>query len=107
MARSVNGVRGVRTPLAGGTVVGRLSGSRGAAQQIPLNKLLAGGAAGAGVIPGGAGPPLSSAAIDAVFGSTEGSLLVRGASVWALLPPGSVSGDVLTSNGTGAVPSYQ
>jgi hypothetical protein len=104
MARFLNGVRGIRTRLAGGTVVGRVSGT-GAAQQIPLSKLLA-GPGGSGVVPGGAPPVLSSAVLDAVFGSTEGSILIRGASVWALLTPGT-TGYVLTSNGSGAVPSYQ
>lgn len=55
------------------------------------------------------GPPISStisAAIDAAIGSTRGALLERGASGWSLLAPGT-SGLCLTSNGTGADPSYQ
>jgi hypothetical protein len=43
--------------------------------------------------------------IDAI-GSTQGSILYRGASGWAILTPGT-SGHVLTSNGAGANPSYQ
>ena len=43
--------------------------------------------------------------IDSAFGSTRGSILERGASGWALVPPGT-SGNVLTSNGPGADPSY-
>jgi hypothetical protein len=38
--------------------------------------------------------------------STRGSLLYRGASGWAVLAPGTI-GQVLTSNGSGADPSYQ
>lgn len=40
------------------------------------------------------------------IGSTRGSILYRGASGWAILAPGT-SGNVLTSNGSGADPSYQ
>ena len=40
------------------------------------------------------------------IGSTRGSILYRGASGWAVLTPGT-SGHVLTSNGSGADPSYQ
>ncbi len=43
--------------------------------------------------------------IDSAVGSTRGSILERGASGWALVPPGT-SGNVLTSNGPGADPSY-
>lgn len=45
--------------------------------------------------------------IDAVQGSTRGAILIRGATGWAKLDPGATSGHVLTSNGTGADPSYQ
>lgn len=41
------------------------------------------------------------------IGSAEGDLVVRGATEWQALPPGSTSGYVLTSNGTGAVPTWQ
>jgi hypothetical protein len=47
-----------------------------------------------------------SDAIDDAIGSTRGSVLLRGASGWALLPPGLAT-YVLTSNGSGADPSYQ
>lgn len=47
-----------------------------------------------------------SALIDSAIGSTRGSILYRGASAWAALSPGT-SGNVLTSNGTGADPTYQ
>lgn len=40
------------------------------------------------------------------IGSTRGALLYRGLSGWAALAPGT-SGDVLTSNGAGADPTYQ
>ena len=53
-----------------------------------------------------AGIATLSANLDASFGSTRGSLLYRGASGWSLMAPGT-SGNVLTSNGAGADPSYQ
>lgn len=46
----------------------------------------------------------SSAQLDAI-GSTRGSVLYRGASAWSPLTPGT-AGFVLTSNGSGADPSY-
>lgn len=46
-----------------------------------------------------------TAIIDADLGSTQGDILYRGASAWAVLPPGS-SGNILTSGGTGANPSW-
>lgn len=45
------------------------------------------------------------ALLDAI-GATRGAILYRGASGWAILPPGT-SGHVLKSNGAGADPSYQ
>jgi hypothetical protein len=47
-----------------------------------------------------------TAIIDAQIGSTRGSVLFRGASGWTILTPGT-STYVLTSNGSGADPSYQ
>jgi hypothetical protein len=47
-----------------------------------------------------------STAIDNAIGSTRGSILYRGASGWTILAPGT-SGNVLTSNGSGADPSYK
>ena len=46
-----------------------------------------------------------SAAIDGAFGSTQGSILYRGASSWTALAPGT-AGDVLSTNGAGAHPSW-
>lgn len=46
-----------------------------------------------------------SAAIDAATASTRGGILYRGASGWALLAPGT-AGQVLTSGGAGADPSW-
>jgi hypothetical protein len=43
--------------------------------------------------------------LDSAIGSTRGALLERGASGWAVVPPGT-SGTVLTSNGPGADPAY-
>lgn len=47
----------------------------------------------------------ASQVLDAI-GSTRGSILYRGASGWALLPPGT-AGQVVTSNGSGSDPNYQ
>lgn len=46
----------------------------------------------------------ASTVLDSV-GSTRGAVLYRGAAGWAILAPGT-SGDVLTSNGAGADPTY-
>lgn len=51
-------------------------------------------------------PPPLSALIDKIFGSTRGSILIRSANGWIILPPGTAT-QVLTSNGAGADPSYQ
>jgi len=62
-------------------VLGRNSGGAGAIEEVTVTQLLD------------------------WIGSTRGSVLYRGASGWAALTPGT-SGDVLTSNGAGADPSY-
>jgi hypothetical protein len=46
-----------------------------------------------------------TAILDAVMGDTQGSILYRGASDWALLGPGT-SGDVLTTQGASANPQW-
>lgn len=46
-----------------------------------------------------------SAAIDSAIGSTQGAILYRSSTAWTKLDPGT-SGDVFTSNGAGADPSY-
>jgi hypothetical protein len=46
-----------------------------------------------------------SAAVDSAFGSTQGSILYRGASGWVALAPGT-AGQVLSTNGAGANPSW-
>jgi len=46
-----------------------------------------------------------SAILDAVIGSSRGSLLRRGAGVWSALPPGT-AGHVLTTGGAGADPTW-
>ena len=48
----------------------------------------------------------SSATLDALFGSTRGSILERGAAAWQIIVPGT-SGLPFVSNGTGADPAYQ
>ncbi|MGB8601971.1 MAG: phage tail protein [Rhizomicrobium sp.] len=46
-----------------------------------------------------------SKAIDTAFGTTQGAVLYRGASAWALLPPGT-AGQVLATQGAGANPKW-
>lgn len=50
-------------------------------------------------------PTTLSALLDAAIGSTQGDVLFRGASAWSALAPGT-SGQVLTSGGAGANPSW-
>ncbi len=47
-----------------------------------------------------------TAIIDRALGSTRGSIIARGASGWAILPPGATAGQIIRSGGTGADPSY-
>jgi len=65
---------------------------------------------GAGANPSWVAPPsgVSSAAFDSAFGTTKGAMLIRDASsnLWTLLNPGATAGQVLTSNGTDANPSW-
>lgn len=59
-------------------------------------------------ISGGSAVPVAntlSDIIDACIGNTQGSLLYRGASSWSALAPGT-AGQVLTSGGAGANPSW-
>jgi len=54
-------------------------------------------------------PKWTSALISALLdliSTTRGAILYRGSSAWSALNPGT-NGDVLTSNGTGADPSYE
>lgn len=51
-------------------------------------------------------PGASSAALDAVFGSTRGSILIRGANGWQTLAPGT-DALPLVANGVGADPAYE
>ena len=50
-----------------------------------------------------ASPP--SSMLDTAFGSTQGGILYRGAASWTFLAPGG-SGNILTSGGAGADPSW-
>lgn len=56
---------------------------------------------------GGSAPPsaTSPSVVLDIFGSSQGSILTRGASIWTALTPGA-SGTVLQSNGAGATPSW-
>ncbi len=47
-----------------------------------------------------------SSYLDATLGNTRGSIIVRGASGWSVMGPGT-AGYALVSNGAGADPSYQ
>ncbi len=61
---------------------------------------------GAGANPSwAAGFVLNSAAVDAAFGSTQGDILYRNATVWTVLAPGT-NGYVLTTGGAGANPAW-
>jgi hypothetical protein len=53
----------------------------------------------------GAVGTLSASSVLDMIGSTRGSILYRGASVWTALTPGT-AGQLLTSNGAGADPSW-
>lgn len=68
--------------IANNTVFGNISGSSTSPYAIGVSDLL-----------------------DSVFGTTQGGILYRGASAWALLSPGT-SGQYLKANGTGANPSW-
>ncbi len=60
-------------------------------------------------ISGGSAEPSAngiSAVLDYLLGTTRGSIIERGASVWQSITPGT-AGKVFTSNGTGADPTYQ
>lgn len=54
---------------------------------------------------GGTGYTSLSAALDALLGNAQGTTAYRGSSGWVGLPPGS-SGQVLTTGGAGANPSW-
>lgn len=69
---------------------------------IPNHELLANTSGGSAVPIG----TTLTALIDDAIGSTRGAILERGSGGWALLAPGT-SGNVLTSNGGSADPSYQ
>ena len=96
-----NGTRGIRDRFNSGLVLGTLPGS---GKGIPIQRLttaqVATVIANSGAIP--LPSQISSAALDAVFGSTEGNILQRGPSVWQVLAPGT-NGQVLTSQGAAAL----
>lgn len=54
---------------------------------------------------GGTGAASMSAALDATFGSAQGSILYRNATQWVVLGPGS-AGQFLTTQGAGANPNW-
>jgi hypothetical protein len=47
-----------------------------------------------------------SEALDSMLGTTRGSVIERGASLWGLVAPSSTAGQAWITNGTGADPSY-
>jgi hypothetical protein len=69
-------------PIATGLILGNISGSTAAPIGVSLTNV-----------------------IDAVFGSTRGMVLYRGATGWAALPAGT-AGQVLTTGGTATDPSW-
>ena len=70
------------TPIANATISANYTGSAALSQGYTLTTIL-----------------------DNVFGTTRGSIIERGATVWQTITPGA-SGTVFTSNGVGADPSY-
>lgn len=132
MANKRVGVRGIRASLPGGYVIGRLKQGHGPADLIPMSELnnqiataQSGGSTSLGVsgasngaalpyindhdvlanISGAAAAPVDvtvTALLDDNFTHTQGTILLRGASVWAGLALGA-NNYVLTSNGTTAV----
>jgi hypothetical protein len=48
---------------------------------------------------------VTSAALDALFGATQGSIIYRNATSWVALPP-TTAGYVLSTNGGGANPAW-
>jgi hypothetical protein len=93
-----NRVRGVRQDLPANVLIGRLAGKGGPAQQISLDAI-----SNAILQRGGLPLPgtISSAALDAVFGSAQGDILYRNATVWTVLSPGT-SGQFLETQGPAA-----
>ena len=78
-------LRSIRQAIPSGVVLGRRSAGEGPCEFIPLDEAI-------------------QANLDAIT-TTRGAILIRGASTWQGLNPGS-AGQVLTSNGAGADPSY-
>ena len=102
-------------PIPAFTAVGPQDGGKLDSIAIALNAVITSVNAGSSLaaianddvlanISGGPAAPVAtslSALLDAVLGTTYGAILVRGASLWSALPPGS-AGQVLTSQGAGA-----
>ena len=123
-------VRGIRTPIPAGSVVGRPAGAgTGVGQIIPVNRLLQSLQAAGIPIAGGGLPAISNDELlasylrrhdrrhqdkrfvrhircDPLCGNTEGQIIQRGASGWQVLAPGT-AGEVLTSGGASALNSWQ
>lgn len=90
---------GSGTGLTGGPITGTGTLSLAA---IPDSDVLA-NISGASAAPV---PTTLSLLWDHVFGSAQGNILYRGASAWLALAPGT-TGQILTTGGAGAVPSWQ
>lgn len=99
-------VRGVRDQFQSGTILGVLPGK---GKGVPIKRLtltqIATAIANNGGLPLPSAGSITSAMLDAVFGSTEGNILQRGASVWQVLAPGT-AGQVLTSGGAAALNAW-
>lgn len=97
--KTINGADNSLTVRLGSDVTGNLPNANLAAM---ADKRFKGNVSGSSATPSDL---TITQVLDAV-GSTRGSVLYRGASGWAIVTPGT-SGQVLTSNGSGADPSYQ
>jgi hypothetical protein len=120
-------IRGIRSPIPSGHVIGRLSPGQGDAELIDL-ATLSGHVAASGQFSGGGASPLPSipsgdlignstsgaavaadttltALVDRAFGSTQGDILYRNSTAWVPLAPGT-AGQVLTTGGAAANPSW-
>lgn len=87
------------TGLAGGTITSAGTISFGTIANLGVLANISGGNAVAS-------PNTVTAILDAVFGTTQGSVLYRGAALWARLGPGTAS-QYLYSGGASANPSWQ
>lgn len=101
-----------QTVSGSGTITGVVAGSGlsggGSSGSVTLNLATVANNSLLANVTGSTNPPsatTASAFLDSVFGSTQGETLYRGGSLWSALAPGT-SGQVLTTGGGGANPSW-